>query len=168
MGRVGDLRDQLKKAKILSDKRARQLAHEERVRAKEIGRDAVEQEHAARRAELGHLQGEERAAQKAAQEVVDAAKREAAERAACTEILSRDAVQPRRGGNQRWHFQLGDGSLPWFEVDEGMAFKLQSGAFWVIRVGPPDSHDYRLLPAEFGERVGASLPDAVAWAPGRR
>ena len=165
---MGDLRDQLKKAKILSDKRARQLAHEERIHHKQVGRDGVEREQAEHRAELQRLQGEERATQKAAQEVVDAAKREAAERAACAEILRRDVVQVRRGGNQRWYFQLADGSLPWFEVDEGMSFKLQSGAFWVVWAGPVDSHDYRLLPAEFGERVSAALPQAVAWAPGRR
>lgn len=34
---MGNLRDQLKKAKLLSEKDARRLAHEERVRHKEIG-----------------------------------------------------------------------------------------------------------------------------------
>ena len=165
---MGDLRDQLKKAKILSDKRARQLAHEERIHHKQVGRAGVEQEQAERRAELEQLKEEGRASQRAAQEVVDVAKREAAERAACAEILSRDVVQPRRGGNQRWHFELADGSLPWFEVDEGMGFKLQSGAYWVVRAGPQGSHDYRLLPAEFGARVSAALPHTVVWAPGRR
>ena len=39
---MGDLRDQLKKAKILSDKDAKRLAHEERVHRKEVGREGLE------------------------------------------------------------------------------------------------------------------------------
>lgn len=162
---MGDLRDQLKKAKILSDQRARQLAHEERVHRKEVGREGLAQEEAERRAELERLQAEERATQKAAQDALDEARREAEERAACAEILRRDAVQPR-SGPMRWYFELEDGALPWFEVDEGTSFKLQSGVFWIVRTGPQGSHEYALLQADLGARVLAALPEAVVWVPG--
>ena len=49
---MGDLRDQLKKAKLLSDKKARQLAHEERVHRKKVGREGLEKEQSERQAEL--------------------------------------------------------------------------------------------------------------------
>ena len=39
-----NMRDQLKKAKLLSDKQAKQLAHSQRVERKEKGREQLEQE----------------------------------------------------------------------------------------------------------------------------
>jgi hypothetical protein len=46
-----NLRDQLKQAKLLSDKKAKQLAHEARVERTEKGREAIEQEAQQRRDE---------------------------------------------------------------------------------------------------------------------
>ena len=39
-----NLRDQLKKANLISDKKAKQLAHQQRVERKEKGREQLEQE----------------------------------------------------------------------------------------------------------------------------
>jgi hypothetical protein len=163
---MGNLRDQLKNAKLLSDKEARRLAHEERAHRKEVGREGLEQEERERQAEVARLRAEQREQAAAAQAMRDRERQEAAERAACAEILKNEVVQPRGRGGQRWYFELEDGSLPWFEVEEAMRFQLQSGAFWVVRIGAPDSHAYGLLPAALGARVVRAMPHAVAWVPG--
>ena len=165
---MGDLRDQLKKAKLLSEKESKQLAHQDRVRRAEVGREGLEREEAARRAELAQQQEAERETQRENQRILEEERRADAERAACRELLEREVIRPRERGGKRWYFQLSDGSLPWLEVDEAMGFQLQSGAYWVVRLGAADMHVYGLLTAEHARRVAATLPDAIAWYPGQR
>ncbi len=162
---MGGLRDQLKKANVLSEQEARRLAHEERVERKEVGRGGLEQKQRKRQAELEALREAERGGARAAQQELDRERRDAAERAACDDLLRSDVVRPPRG-QQKWYFELEDQSLPYFEVDEALRFQLQSGAYWVVRTGGRDSHAYGLLPVELGKRVVRALPEVVAWVPG--
>ena len=164
---MGDLRDQLKKAKLLSKKQAKRLAHEERVHRTEVGREGIEKEQQQRKAELEQQQARDREQTRRAQAELDAGRNAAAERAACEEILRNEVRPAPNRGQQKWHFQVEDGSLPWFEADEALRFQLQSGAFWVVRVGGAGSHAYGLLPVEQARRVAEALPERIAWAPGR-
>src|SRR5262245_27523491 len=119
---MADLRDQLKKAKLLSAKESKQLAHQERMHRAEVGREGVEREQSERRAELAQQQESERETQRETQRLLEEERRGAAERAACQELLEREVIRPRERGGKRWYFQLADGSLPWLEVDEAMGF----------------------------------------------
>ena len=56
------LRDQFKKAKLLSDKEARRLEHEARIERKEKGREQLEQEQKEREQQVRELQTKEREA----------------------------------------------------------------------------------------------------------
>jgi len=163
---MGDLRDQLKKAKLLSEKRARRLAHEARVHRSDVGREGTESEARARHSELAKMRAAERERTRAAQAEVEAERQRAAELSACRDILDNEVHCPRGRGNQRWHFELADGRLPWFDVEESLCSGLQSGKYWVVRVGPEGAHDYGLLAADLGRRVHAALPGRVVWAPG--
>lgn len=59
---MGNLRDQLKKARLLSEKDARRLAHEERVRHKDIGgAKASDQEKAEHQEALARKRAEQAA-----------------------------------------------------------------------------------------------------------
>ena len=161
---MASLRDQLRKAKLLSDKEARRLAHEERVRRKARGREELEAEENARQRELEALREEERERARRAQEERDRRRDLEAERAACLEILAREAFRPRPGGSMRWYFQLEDGRLPWLEVDAHEKRELQSGAWAVVVAGPPGAHVYALLPTALARRVARVLPEKIAWA----
>lgn len=161
---MATLRDQLKKARLLSEKEARRLAHEERVQRKAKGREALESEQEQRRRELEALREQERNKARAAQAELDRRREVEAERAACLEILAKDAFRPRPGGTIRWYFRLDDGRLPWLEVDPRERRELQSGAFAIVAVGPPGSHDYALLPTALARRVARAFPERVVWA----
>lgn len=164
---MGNLRDQLKNAKLLSDKKARQLAHEERVHRKQVGREGVEREQQERQVEISERRAAERERTRLVQAEVEHGRQAAAERAACLDIMHNEVVRPRGRGGRRWYFEVEDGSLPWFEVEDAMRFELESGAYWVLRTGAAGSHAYGLLSAEQASRVGQAMPEVVAWAPGR-
>lgn len=160
---MGNLRDQLKKAQLLSDKDARRLAHEARVERKEKGHEVLAQEQAQRQHELQRLQEQERAAKAAQQAEVEAARKAEEELAAVRAILAHEAR--KSGGAVKWYFATDDGSLPCLEVSPREAQELRAGMLCVVRSGPAGTHDYRLLGTELCRRVARHLPELVAYAP---
>ena len=157
------LRDQLQKAKLLSDKDSKRLAHEARVERAEKGRDTIEQEAASRRQELGAMQAQERERDRKQQEQVDAARAKAAELAAVHALLA-DAKKPGPG-TVRFYFHADDDSLPWLELSPRDAQEVRAGQLCIVRTGPPGTHTYRLLGLDAAKRVARVRPDVVAFAP---
>ncbi|MGE3171150.1 MAG: DUF2058 family protein [Planctomycetota bacterium] len=156
------LRDQLKKAKLLSDKDARRLAHESRVERKEKGREQLEQEQEQKQQELQRLQGEERARVQREQKELEQARLQREEGAAVQAIL--DKARKAGPGTVKWYFETEDGALPWLEVSPREAQELRAGMQFVVSLGASGTHDYRLLDGELAQRVAKVRPEAIAWA----
>jgi uncharacterized protein YaiL (DUF2058 family) len=164
---VGDLRDQLKKANLISKGDARRLAHEARVHRTAVGGAAgVDREKAEREAALQELQKKRRSSDRETESARRARQEREAEVAACLDILSHEIRRPGRRGSGRWHFRLADGQVPSLELDSAERIQLQEGLLCVVRVGPPGSHHYGLLSGDHGRRVAAVLPDRVVWQVG--
>ena len=162
---MGDLRDQLRQARLLSKKDSKRLAHEERLeRTKLGGSEGVEKDRDQHRAELRLTREDgrraDREAQLSSQAVLDAS----AERAACVELLRSEVRTPSRGGGTRFYFELPDGSLPSLNLAVHERMQLQDGSLCIVRVGPKGSHDYGLLSIGHGRRVAEVFPGRVAWA----
>ncbi|MFN6147468.1 MAG: DUF2058 family protein [Planctomycetota bacterium] len=157
------LRDQLKKANLLSDKDHKRLAHEARVERAEKGRDQLEAEAKAREQELAGLAAKERERTKAEQDALDRQRKQREELAAVHALLA-DARKPG-SGTVKFYFAAPDGSLPWLELAPREAQEVRAGQLCVVRGGPAGAHVYRLLPLEATRRVARVLPDAVVFAP---
>jgi uncharacterized protein YaiL (DUF2058 family) len=162
---MGNLRDQLKKANVLSDKDARRLAHEERVHRSEVGRAGLEREDEERRKELARLRDESRADTQAAQSQLDEQRQAALRRAECGDLLEREVVPAGSGGRTRWFFEVEDGSLPWLDLNDLEFKRLLSGDVVIVRRGPPGSHAYGLLNLAHALRVREFFPERIAWWP---
>jgi len=159
-----NLRDQLKKAKLLSEKDAKRLAHEERVDRKEKGSVQLEAEQAQRRAELDAMSEQERRQAQQRQQQIEAERARRAEADAVHAILAEQARKPGPG-TVKWYFQLPDGALPWLELSAREAQEVRAGMVCVVQAGAPGAHDYRLLATELARRVGRVLPKAIVYAP---
>jgi len=157
------LRDQLKKANLLSDKDAKRLAHEARVERADKGREQLEAEAATRQQELAQLSTKERERTKAEQEALDRQRKQREELAAVQALLA-DARKPG-SGTVKFYFTAPDGSLPWLELAPREAQEVRAGQLCVVRGGPAAAHVYRLLPLEAARRVARLLPDAIVFAP---
>lgn len=163
---MGSLRDQFKKANLLSEKDHKRLAHEERVERKQKGRQGLESEQAEREAELQRKREEDRERDRQRQAARDVERRSSEERAACAAILEAEARAPT-GGNVSWLFELADGRIPALRLSDAERHQLQGGSLCVVRTKPGDAHTYGLLATEHARRVAAQLPDRVVWsAPG--
>lgn len=161
---MGNLRDQLKKAKLLSEQESRRLAHQERVERKEKGREVLEQEHADRQQQLASMQLGER--QRTAQQQAEfEAERKAREEQAAVRSILQNETRKAGPGMNKWYFEAADGSLPWLELSPRDAQEVRAGMICVVRTGPAGTHDYRLLGTELTKRVAKLLPEVVAFAP---
>ena len=157
------LRDQLKKANLLSDKDAKRLAHEARVERKDKGRETLEQEAAARQVEIEQLSASERERTRLEQERAEKQKKPRAEVAAVQALLA-DAKKPGPGA-VKFYFEAEDGLLPWLELSPREAQEVRAGQLCVVRAGAPGTHTYRLLGLESTRRVARVRPEVVVSAP---
>jgi len=157
------LRDQFKKANLLSDKEARRLAHESRVERTEKGRESLDQEAAARQKELDQLAARERERVRRETERTEAERKQREELVAVRVLLA--TARKPGPGTVKFYFAAMDGSLPWLELSPREAQEVRAGAACVVRSGPPATHTYRLLPLEVTKRVAKVLPDVIVFAP---
>lgn len=157
------LRDQFKKANLISDKEARRLAHEARVERTEKGRENLDQEAAAHQRELEQIQARDRDRIRREQERAEAERRQREESQAVRMLLA-DAKKPGPG-TVKFYFEANDGSLPWLDVSPREAQEVRAGAMCVVRSGPPGTHTYRLLALEATKRVARFLPEVIVFAP---
>lgn len=157
------LRDQFKKAKLLSDKDSKRLAHEARVERSEKGREALEMEAKQRHQEVEAVQKREREKTRREQDERERERRQAEEVAAARALIA--AARKPGPGPVKFYFAAGDGSLPWLELSPREAQELSSGVLCVVRTGPPSTHTYGLVSLDAGRRVARSLPDALVHAP---
>ncbi|MFK7742960.1 MAG: DUF2058 family protein [Planctomycetota bacterium] len=158
-----NMRDQLKKAKLLSDKKAKQLAHDQRVERKEKGREQIESEAKTRRDEVQQMRDSDRESTRRAQQRLEQERKQREERVA-VDVLLQDAKKPGPG-TVKFYFATDDGALPWLELSSREAQELRAGQLCVVRRGPAGTHTYALLPIDGGRRVHRSRPDALAFAP---
>lgn len=161
---MGNLRDQLKKAKILSDQEARRLQHQERVERKEKSREESEREQRERQQELQTLQARDRQRTAQQQAQFEAERKAREEQAAVRGILANE-TRKAGPGMAKWYFETADGALPWLELSPRDAQELRAGMLCVVRTGPAGTHDYRLLGTELTRRVARLMPEVVAFAP---
>jgi hypothetical protein len=158
-----NMRDQLKKAKLLSDKKAKQLAHSARVERKEKGREKLEQESVQRQQEVAQMRAQSSESTRREQAEIERERKQREEQVAI-DVLLADAKKPGPG-TVKFYFAARDGSLPWLELSPREAKEVSAGQLCVVRVGPSGTHVYRLLPLEVGRRVANARPEALAYAP---
>ena len=161
---MGNMRDALRKANVLSKKDERRLKHQERVHRSDVGREGLEDEQRERQRDLGEKQAEDRARTQAIQQEREAVRQAAAERAACEDLLAREVVRP--GSRSSFFLELPDGSLPCLGLGPVESQNLRAGAVCLVCVGPRGSHSYGLLATEHARRVHKVLPERVIWAAG--
>jgi len=151
-------RDQLKKAKLLSDKDAKRLAHEERVQRSQKSRTEAEAEEQRHKAELQAQRAAQRQRDREQQAQLEAARKAREEAAACRMLLQQ--AQDPGPGSATFYFETPEGDLPWIEVSAQQLTGLTAGA---LRIARPTrgTHVYKLLSPEHAKRVVAVFPDAV-------
>ncbi len=160
---MSDLRDALKKAGLVDDRRARRLAHEEKARKNRLGREGAEEER--RRRE------EERKARERARREADR-RREAARRAEeerrqrlfqLAQVLRDHALTEGVHGNRRFHFVTRDRRIPFLELSEEVARRLERGEAAICEVPDSSPEEFVVVEAATARRVRGEAPEYVLF-----
>ncbi len=157
------LRDQFKKANLISDKDHRRLAHEARVERKEKGHEQIENEQQHKLQDLAQLQERERLRIQQQQRELEQQRALREEEAAVDAILEKAAKAGP--GAVRFYFETVDSSLPCLEVSPREAQEIRAGQLCIVTRSRVGAHDYRLLSLELTRRVARLRREAVVHAP---
>jgi uncharacterized protein YaiL (DUF2058 family) len=165
---MSDLRDQLLKAGLVSDKEARKATHDKRVRAKETDvkgapprpqpGDDDETARALERQKARDRELNERARAEAAQKAGRLQERQ--QRQAALEKALREGVLPSWEGNRDYYFADGK-TIQRLRVTEEAVRRLESGKAAIVRL-PGGANGYTVLLAGAAEKLREADPAAIA------
>lgn len=131
---MGSLFDELKKSKLIDKKRARQLAHEQRVERTAAGGDVARDEELSRkRGDYEERKSAERRHHREREKERAAAQKERERRAELKQLVASRALGEEASGPRRWHFRSQGGSLPYLPVNEATSRRLQAGEYAIVR-----------------------------------
>lgn len=164
---MGNLFDELKKARLVDDKRAKKLAHEKRVERKHKGGDKARDEEAQRKqAEFEQKRKQEALDNRRAERERQEAQRDKGRRAELIQLVASRALGRDAEGKQRWHFEVEGGSLPFLPVNSATARRLEAGELAIVRDPGQDHPSYVLVTRDIALRLKRELPGSVRFLNG--
>ncbi len=164
---MGNLFDELKKAKLVDEKRARRLAHEQRVEHQKKGGDKAQDEEArARQAEFEKRRKEEALDHRRTERDRQEQLREKERHAELIQLVASRALGREAEGRQRWHFEAEGGSLPFLPVNGASAKRLEAGELAIVRDPGRSYPSYVLVTRDIALRLKREFPGTVRFLNG--
>ena len=115
---MADLKDQLRKSGLVSDKRAKQAAHEERSRKKKLGRDAAAREKEQQETERRLKERERREADRQREQQRQQREAEAQQHHRLLQLVEANAMRSGVRGPRRFHFVTRERSIPFLTLND--------------------------------------------------
>ena len=164
---MGSLFDELKKSKLIDEKRARQLAHETRIERQrqggDLAQDASLQQQAAEFEQRKLLERQHN-------REIERARREKLEEkehlAGIKQLVQSRALGDEAAGPRRWHFESVSGTLPFLPVNEATARRLQAGELGIVTDPGCSWPHYVLVPREVALALGRVNSASVRFLSG--
>jgi uncharacterized protein len=163
---MGNLRDELLKKGITSEKRARAVRHEEQARQKLLGPEAVAAEAAAREEQAAREHEERMAADRRRDE--ERRREEASDRAAhrLDSLIHAGLLREGTAGNRRFYFVTRQHTISFLELSDGAHRSLADGRAAVVESGGLVRDDFCLVAREQAAEIGRLDPERVRfWNP---
>jgi uncharacterized protein len=159
---MGNLRDEILKKGLTSEKRARAVVHEEKARQKKLSPEELAAEHAAREAAAAREIEERRAADRRREEErkVHAAENREAHR---VEDLILLGLVKDGGGNRRFYFVTREQTISFLELSDGGHRGLADGRVGIVESGGLTRMDFCLVAAEQAAAIASLDPDRVRF-----
>jgi uncharacterized protein YaiL (DUF2058 family) len=129
---MSDLRDQLRKAGLVSDKQVRRAKHEERVHATQVGHEGIEAEKRAAEERLRAEAEERRQADKARAEEQKRRQAEAEERERLATLIRGGWIREATAGSRRFFFETRTGRITFLDLADSSARRLASGRAAIV------------------------------------
>ncbi len=160
---MGNLKDELLRKGLADAKRARAVAHEEKARRSRLGDGAVAAEQLAAERDRATREQERRESDRRREQERQAAAAARSARAGVAQLLRERALTQGMRGNRRWHFVTRDRKIPFLELSDDAARRLENGLVAICEVPDSDPAAFVVVPADAAARVRESLADHVLF-----
>ncbi len=163
---MGSLRDELFKAKLVSDKDVSKARRDEHQEKKELGRKTVEEQ---KRKEQEAREAEARARREEDKRREQSRRAEESKKESRFKVrdLARGAALPsaRTGGTRRFYFVARSNLVPYLEVSQETGLDLEHGRLAIVEVEGKrrDRVDFVIVPRDAAERIQALDAEAVRF-----
>ena len=158
---MGNLFDELKKAKLIDKKQAKRLAHEARQEGKKA--DDRDEELAQRSQAFDSKRGEQREENREGASQQRAKERKKERWAELKQQVAAKALGERAQGGQRWHFKTESGLLPFLVVSGLTSRRLEGGELGIVRDPNASWPRYVLVPRELALGLKSLEPSLVRF-----
>ncbi len=163
---MGNLFDELKKAKLIDKKKAKQLEHEQRVeRALKGGDRALDAESEAKAKEHAKRQEEARIRDRQREKERQRAEQERNELLMLAQLVEARAIEAR--GSRRWHYVTASGAVPFLTVDENTARRLEGGELGIVTLPARTQDRQVIVPREVATKLEDKLSGSICFLAGR-
>lgn len=160
---MADIRDQLKKAGLLSEKQARQAKHQERLHAAAIGRPGIEAE---RRAEEERERAEAAARKEADRKRADEERRREREGAAAqrlAQLIRGGWIREATAGARRFFFAGEEGRIHFLDLSDIAARKLATGGAAIVETRGLVRGEYCVVNERAATEISHLHPEVVRF-----
>ena len=160
---MGNLRDEMLKKGLISEKRARAVTHEEKARQRKVGAEAIEEERRARE-EAARLEIEARreADRRREEERRRQNERELAEQRV-PGLIRLGLVREGAVGNRRFYFITRENTVSYVEVSDGAMRSLTDGRIAIVEACGIVRQDFCLVTAEQAAEIAKIDPACVRF-----
>ncbi len=160
---MADIRDQLKKAGLLSEKQARQAKHQERLHATAVGHSGLEAE---RRAEEERALAEAAARKEADRRRAEEERRREREEAASMrlgQLIRGGWIRDATAGARRFFFAADGGRIHFLDLSDIAARKLATGAAAIVETKGLVRGEYCVINERAAVEISRLHPEIVRF-----
>jgi len=158
---MSDLREQLRKAGLVSAKQVRQAKHQERIRRKEVGQEGIEKDKADRESAFRREQEERR---RRDQKIEEARKLRQAEEERILGLQNRIRagwIREATAGARRFFFLAAEGRITYLDLADQAMRRLQNGSAAIVESRGAVRGEHCLVDASTAASLFRDHPEIV-------
>lgn len=155
---MADLRDQLRKAGLVSEKQLRQAKHQERLHAAELGHAGLEAERREREERERKEAEARREAARAREEERRRARQEEGSARRVEQLIRSCCLLDATSGTRRFFFETQDGMIRFLDVSDSGARKLATGSAAIVETRGMVRGEYCVIDARAAAELAAIDP----------
>jgi len=160
---MGDLREQLLKAKLISQKQAKKAKREKQLEKKKLSPDTLESKQQAKKDVYQNLKLKKADADRKREEQ----KRKEIQRknsaARLRDIVMNSEIRKGRTGNYRFYFVARNSRIPFIEISQRLAEELQNGHAAIVETPGETSEIFRVIRKESALKLKLEAPEYVLF-----
>ena len=160
---MNSLKDQLLKTKLVNKKQLRRHEHEKRVKQKELGRDGVQAEKDLHQDELKIKAQQRQAEQQRQNRIRMEAEETKRGQQRIDELIAGANLLESAFGPRRFYFVDAEGKIPFLEVSESIAARLEKGEIAIVEVREGQHPGISLVSAKVAVKLKQLDPELVRF-----